>query len=265
MTERTSARAGGSVRAFVGLCLALTGLFFMIVVTLPWAEAWPFALAVFLAGTTLTSVAVLVPGSGLLGRVMIRGDHRQPRVALTWDDGPDPDVTPALLDLLAEHDVRGTFFLVGERAARHPELVRAMVEAGHEVGNHSWSHGLATNLLSTSAQAAQMQRAQAELGRHGPAPRHYRPPFGLLSHSVVPACARAGLRPVCWDVRSWDTRDRPRAVVERVLTAVGPGSIVLLHDGGRRREDVLDGARGILEGLAERGLEPVRVDELLPP
>jgi len=231
---------------------------------LPGSPGALLALACFAAGTALTAVAVLSPGSGLLGEVVTRGDARRPRVALTWDDGPDPRVTPALLDLLAARGVRGTFFLVGERAAAHPELVRRLAAEGHEPGNHSWGHGLLTNLLSTRRLAGQLARTQAELARHGEPPRHYRPPFGLLSHAVAPACAATGLRPVCWSVRSWDTLRRPAAdVADTVLRRVHPGAVVLLHDGGRDPARVLETARLILDGLDARGLQPVRLDALL--
>jgi peptidoglycan/xylan/chitin deacetylase (PgdA/CDA1 family) len=153
---------------------------------------------------------------------------REKLMALTFDDGPDPDWTPRLLDLLARRGMRGTFFLVGARAARYPELVARIAAEGHEIGNHSWDHpSLPT--LSWRAVAAQLARARAALAPHGA--RLMRPPYGDQTPASHLIARCLGYRVVLWSVNphDWEARDA-EALAERILAKAGPGAIVLLHD-----------------------------------
>lgn len=204
-------------------------------------------------------------GSGIFGRALLRGDPSQRSVALTWDDGPDPRVTPALLDLLQERGVHGTFFFVGDRARAHPELVRRCAREGHGIGNHSDGHAALTNLFLSGRMRRELGACQATLLElTGQAPRFYRPPMGLMNHAVAGAAVANGLRIVGWQVRSLDTTSRSAAeVIARVMTRIQPGGIVLLHDGQQDCERALAIARGLLDGLAAKGLRPVRADRLL--
>ena len=203
-------------------------------------------------------------GSGVFGRAHLRGDPSRPRVALTWDDGPDSHVTPALLDLLAERGVRATFFFVGERARLNPELVRRCAREGHGIGNHSDGHAALTNLFFGGRMDRELRACQETLATlTGQAPRYYRPPMGLMNHAVAGAAAANHLQIVGWQVRSLDTSARTAAeVIARVMKHIEPGGIVLLHDGQQDHERTLAIARGLLDGLAAKGLEPVRVDQL---
>lgn len=232
---------------------------------LPPSLRLPVALALALLAAAVTTYATLSPGAGLLVRAWTRAPHGRPEVALTFDDGPDPAATPALLDLLAERGAKATFFVVGERARAHPELVRRIVREGHLVGNHSDRHAAWTNLLGTGALRRELTRCQETLAElTGAAPRYYRPPMGLVSHAVAPACAALGLEVVAWHVRGLDTTGRSvERVVARVLAGVAPGAIVCLHDGGQDPDRVRAITAAALDGLAVRGLRPVRLDELL--
>lgn len=175
------------------------------------------------AATWLPAVRRRVPA--LEGRGS--GEH----IALTFDDGPDPGTTPALLEVLAVHQVRATFFLVGERARRHPNLVREIQRAGHEVAVHGWSH---VNFLRLTPPAAirQVERTVALLGElTEQRPLWFRPPYGALSGSALWASLHAGLRPVLWTAwaHDWQAPD-PALIVRSLLDAGGPGGTVLLHD-----------------------------------
>jgi peptidoglycan/xylan/chitin deacetylase (PgdA/CDA1 family) len=163
----------------------------------------------------------------LLGTVV--GAHTTERVAaLTFDDGPDPASTPELLDLLARHGARATFFLVGTRAARHPDLVARIADGGHAVGYHSWDHPSLPR-LGQAAIARQLARTRAALGPR--ATRLMRPPYGDQSLASHLAARRQGLVVVGWSVDGVDWAGEPAdAIAARVLEGLHPGAIVLLHD-----------------------------------
>ncbi|WP_299131222.1 polysaccharide deacetylase family protein [uncultured Amaricoccus sp.] len=150
------------------------------------------------------------------------------RMALTFDDGPDPETTPAVLDALARHGMRATFFLVGERAARYPELVARIAAEGHEIGNHGWDHpSLPT--LPAAAVREQIARTRATLAPHGQA--LMRPPYGDQSLATHLAARRLGYKVVIWSVvgRDWLDEDA-EAIAGRILAEAAPGAIALLHD-----------------------------------
>ena len=152
----------------------------------------------------------------------------EPVAALTFDDGPDPETTPRLLDLLARHGAKATFFLVGKRAAKHPGLVARLAAEGHAIGNHSWDHP-ALSRLPAAAVAEQLRRAAAAIG--DARPRLMRPPYGDQSLASHLAARRLGLTVVAWTVvgADWADDDGP-AIAARLLAGLHPGAILLLHD-----------------------------------
>lgn len=159
----------------------------------------------------------------------------EPVAALTFDDGPHPEFTPRLLDLLQRYRVRATFFLVGEAAEARPDLVRRIANEGHAVGNHSWDHPPFVRLRGR-ARREQLRRCQAALG--SPAPRWFRPPYGEHTAAVRLDALWYGLDVIGWtlDVDDWFDTDAAR-MAHRLTTGIHPGCIVLLHDaihdGGR--------------------------------
>jgi peptidoglycan/xylan/chitin deacetylase (PgdA/CDA1 family) len=196
-----------------------------------------------------------------------RGPGTLRRIALTFDDGPDPEWTPRVLDVLTRHGIRASFFLVGARAARAPALVRAIAGDGHEVGNHGWSH--------TSLWLCGPRRTQREVGRShavladltGRAPRHFRPPWGMVNAALFPVLARQGERCVFWSIQPEGLR--PVAAAEqaqRVVRRAHAGAIVDLHDaeGTPRAPARLVEALGpMIAGLREAGYGFATVEELL--
>ncbi len=196
-----------------------------------------------------------------------RGPAGGRRVSLTFDDGPDPEATPVLLRLLAARGVRSTFFLIGARAARHPDLVRAMLAAGHEVGNHTWHHRNAW-LLGPRATAAEILGGGRVLAAiTGERPRLFRPPWGMVNVPALRVARRAGYATVLWSVQPegrWPSA--PAAQLGYCARALHDGAIVDLHDapglpGAPAR--LLALMPGLLDLLAERGLAPVPVGTLL--
>ncbi len=175
--------------------------------------------------------------------------------------------TPKILDLLRDAGVRATFFVVGERAARAPEVVRQIVAEGHEVGNHTWSH---PNLWLCGPRRTEREISKAHdllAGLTGRGPRFFRPPWGMVNLAVFPALRSFGTRCVLWSVQPEGLRPvPPREIAARVLRGAAPGAIVDLHDA-----EGLPGAPGrllealppMLEGLGADGYACVSLRELL--
>lgn len=218
------------------------------------------AAAVLLAAVLLVRGSASVRASWYL-RMRCRARRAGRRVALTFDDGPDPQRTPAVLDLLARQGVRATFFVVGARAEAHPELVRRMATEGHVVGNHSYTHSWRFPLRSLGRTMEELRRTGEVLHRiTGRQPRLFRPPFGVTNPTIARAVRRLGLDPVGWSIRSLDTMGQsPERVAARILRRLHPGAVILLHDRCAGSERLV----GLLvEGLRSRGLEPVTLPEL---
>lgn len=196
-----------------------------------------------------------------------RGPGAARRIALTFDDGPDPVNTPKVLALLQAHRARGTFFVIGERAARAPEIVQEMAARGHEVENHSWSH---SNLWCCGPRrtAAEISRVQDLVGNlTGRPPQFFRPPWGMVNLAVFPTLRRLGIRCVLWTVQPEGLRAvEPGEIAVRVLRGARPGAIVDLHDAEGVRgapARLLEALPPMLEGLADAGYECVSLAELL--
>ena len=198
-----------------------------------------------------------------VGAVRAAGGVRERLVALTYDDGPSPANTPGLLEILAAADARATFFVVGTEVERHPEIVGRLAAEGHDVGTHSYSHRNPHELDEMGFRIEVERGASVVAAAAGPVTL-FRPPFGKRSEDAVDVCARLGLTRVLWSVDSGDTRHWTSAqIVREVVARVEPGDIVLMHDGGPRRQRTLDATREILRELGRRGYRFVTVSELL--
>lgn len=212
---------------------------------------------------------VFRPASALLYPTLVRGRSDQPRVALTFDDGPDPEITPAVLDILAEHQARATFFVIGRYLDRHRSLGERLHREGHELGNHSWQHSPFQNFYPSAGHGEQIDRCAQlikSLTGSGQEPL-YRPPVGLKSPAMARAAHRRNLKVVAWSIHSRDTMSRnAHSVARSVANRIRPGDIVLLHDGHdreqRHRPLILKALPLLLRGLRERGLSSVTVSEL---
>lgn len=226
----------------------------------------PAALSVLVADHLLVIAAGLWPTSGALGPNLRRleGAGSGGRVALTFDDGPDPEATPRVLDLLDRHGARASFFCVGERVERRPELASEIARRGHRVENHSHRHLSRFSVLGPAAMAREIDRAQGAIAAAtGRLPRLFRPPAGLRNPFLEPLLARRGLWLASWRRRGFDTVCAdPRRVARSLTRGLEPGDVLLLHDGGSARGPggrpvVLEALPRVLEALDARGLEAV--------
>ncbi|UPY37596.1 polysaccharide deacetylase family protein [Sediminicoccus sp. KRV36] len=237
-------------------------------------QAWPWALGGVLANHALLTLLTFLPDSQLLGRSLrsLPPGLASGHVALTFDDGPDPEVTPRILELLDRHGARATFFCIGENAARHPELVREIAARGHTIGNHTMHHPGWFALLGLGGQRREWQAAQAVLRGLGVASDLARAPLGLRSPLSDLVLHRLGLRHVGWRRRGFDTRcGDPELVLARIISDLRQGDIILLHDGRAARDGTGQAVSiavlaALLPLLAARGLASIRLEgEAIPP
>lgn len=213
---------------------------------------WPWAVGAMLGSHALNLAFVLSPATTAFGPVIATlppAAAGRSEIALTFDDGPDPVVTPRVLDVLDAAGVHATFFCVGSRARAHPQLVQAIVARGHEVENHAFTHALTFAFYGIGRMARDIGAAQQALTDiTGVAPRYFRAPFGLRTPLTEPALARLGLDCVAWSIRSFDSIDsNSLRVAARIARRLVPGSIVLLHDGAEVR--VTRGTPSVLGAL----------------
>jgi peptidoglycan/xylan/chitin deacetylase (PgdA/CDA1 family) len=212
---------------------------------------------------------VFRPASAVFYPTLVRGRTDRPHVALTFDDGPDPEITPAVLDILAEYQARATFFVIGRYLDKHRALGERMHREGHELGNHSWQHSYFQNFYATAGHGEQIDRC-AQLIKsitHSKQEPLYRPPIGLKSPPMARAAHKRNLKVVAWSIHSRDTIARdPHAMARGVVDRSRPGDIVLLHDGHdreqRHRPLIVQALPLLLQGLRERGLSSVTVSEV---
>jgi len=231
------------------------------------APGWPEAAlgALWLGGLVLASTTLAARG---YVRAVTRGPSARPRVALSFDDGPDPATTQAVLDTLAAHGARATFFVLGAKVDAHPALARRIRDGGCELGVHGYEHSWRAWATPGRARAS-LERAQASLERAaGVRPRLVRPPYGISTPALRSAVRATAVTVVGWSIRTFDSLgrgdplERARAVVARAR----PGDIVLLHDAPRTAggRPPLGPAmlEALLTGLAAKGLTAVSVSEL---
>ena len=215
---------------------------------------------------------LLHPRATLFGPVVWRGPANRPVVALTFDDGPHSEYTTRIAEILSKERAVATFFCVGERIERHSDLAAALHRAGHELENHSFSHGTGRDLFQTRRLCADLQRCQdVVVSITSTAPRYYRPAVGIRNPVVHRAARTVGLEVVTWTHAARDgvfALDGPRA--RRMGTRATPGSILALHDGASAersalREQTVRNLPQLLRRLNDRGLKLVTLRELLGP
>jgi peptidoglycan/xylan/chitin deacetylase (PgdA/CDA1 family) len=186
---------------------------------------------VVVASVALLWYACSVPSSQVFGPALIRGPADGGRIALTFDDGPASPFTEQILDILRDQQVPATFFVCGRNAERCPELLRRISAEGHAIGNHTYSHFF-PYLMTRTQLAEEIDRAQVVIEKvTGQRPVLFRPPYGARWFGLYPVLRERGLKVVQWSDTGYDWKADEDSIVRLSLARLGPGSIILLHDG----------------------------------
>ena len=191
-------------------------------------------------------------------------ETNRPEVALTFDDGPDEEITPRILDILNDHDVKATFFCIGRKAALFPDIVKRIHEEGHGLGLHSFSHAYLYDFYPAKHVSRDLKLNQDVIEQIvGFRPVIFRPPYGVTNPSIAKAINKANYHVIGWSVRSLDTVTKEkRKIVKRILSKLKSGSIILLHDHLDKTPEVLV---NLLEQMKESQFQFVDLIERLPP
>lgn len=221
-----------------------------------------------LLGNLSHAVSIERFGPKLSDRVFWRADIDEPRIALTFDDGPHALSTPRILGVLQAFDVPATFFLVGKNIKAHLPVAQDIIQAGHEIGNHTYNH-VRLSFLSNAKIVEEITRTDDLLRNiDGAEPRFLRPPFGLFTKRVLNIVEGLGYQTVVGDVYPRDPHHPgKKKIVERVVKKTVPGSIIILHDGGNTRNvdrsQTVKAIKEIIPQLKGNGFIFVRLSELL--
>ena len=230
-----------------------------------WAQLWALA--------AIWVVYLSICGLGM-GRIRMkfycpaicRGTMGNRRVALTFDDGPDPNSTPALLELLNREKIPAAFFCIGKNVDAHPQLAARIASEGHLLENHTYRHPWWISCLTSGPLTEEMARTQQAIQQAaGITPRYVRSPAGLTNPHFPKALRQSGLTLVGWDVRSFDTKGRMKDAIERIRRETRDGSIILLHDGGVPAEQITTIVSTTIAELRARGFEFEWLDRLIDP
>lgn len=241
------------------------------------AGLWPinplFSAAALAAFVAACLAAPFFPQTGfffpVVSKAKNRGKNALPAIGLTFDDGPDPETTPALLALLKSRQAPATFFVTGQKAKQYPELIDAILDQGHLIGNHTDHHDPTLMLKSRKKLEQEIAATQAILERFGIRALAFRPPAGIVNPRLEPVLKAQGLFCLLYSCRGRDMGNRRiRGLSARILGKAGPGDIVLLHDvkpnsGNFQTDAWLTEVERILTGLDEKGLGIRPVSELI--
>jgi peptidoglycan-N-acetylglucosamine deacetylase len=236
-------------------------------------HVWPWALGAVAANHLLLTAVGLWPRSALLGPNWTRlpdGAATRGAVAITIDDGPDPEITPQVLALLDEHGAKATFFCVGEKVQRYPELAREIMRRGHAIENHSQRHLHHFSLLGPRGLADEVGRAQESITAvTGVRPMFFRAPAGLRNPFLDPVLTRLDLQLASWTRRGFDTLSRNvDQVLDKLTRHLGGGDILLLHDGHAARSSsgrpvIVEALPRLLAAVAAARLRPITLRSAL--
>ena len=210
----------------------------------------------------------MAPTARWYGRTFTSGPRGSKQIALTYDDGPNDPHTLKLLDVLAKHHVRATFFMIGRYAQQRPDIARAAVKAGHVVGNHTFTHPL---LIFKSAVQTRTELVDCRQALHDAVGEHsnlFRPPFGGRRPATLKIARELGLQPVMWNVTGYDWNAPPAAVIEKkVARQMRGGDVILLHDGGHRaigadRAQTVIATEHVIKRYKDEGFTFVTIEEM---
>jgi peptidoglycan/xylan/chitin deacetylase (PgdA/CDA1 family) len=209
------------------------------------------------------------PTSQVYGHTFIGLERGSPYVALTYDDGPNDPDTLKLMEVLARHDVRATFFVLGKFAQQKPEIVRALASAGHVIGNHSWDHPRLIFASKVELRRQIVETQSAIFDACGVTPTLFRPPYGGRRPGTLSAVRKLGLEPIMWNVTCYDWKSTSAdKVVAHAQRQIRGGDVILMHDGdqqamGADRSHSVEATDRILAQYKAQGYQFVIVPEMM--
>ena len=200
----------------------------------------------------------------MAGRIFWCGSEDKGQVALTFDDGPNPEYTPQILAVLDKYHVKATFFMAGEMTQQYPKVVRKVTDQGHEVANHTMTHPEAPKVDRQRLRQEVREAAQLLEEISGKKIHYFRPPYGYFDAAYFQACRDNNMDVVLWSIVPKDWEQPPaEVIVQRVSVEIQPGAIVLLHDGGGDRRQTVKALPSIIEAIQAKGLQVVTLSQLL--
>lgn len=223
------------------------------------------------AGATAAGYQSMAPTGQWYGRTFTGLPRGSKQIALTYDDGPNDPHTLKLLEVLARHEVRATFFMIGRYVRQRPDIVRAVAEAGHVIGNHTTTHPLLIFQSAAQTRTELMECRAALTDAIGEHSNLFRPPFGGRRPATLRIARELGLVPIMWNVTGYDWNAPPAATIEqKVASQMRGGDVVLLHDGGHKamgadRGQTVLATESLIRRYREQGYEFVTVKEMLAP
>lgn len=201
-------------------------------------------------------------GSGIYLKAFCRAKTSQKVIALSFDDGHHPRITPKVLDVLAKHDIKAIFFLIGEMAEKYPEIVKRIINEGHLIGNHSYTHNGKFPILRKSRMESDLKKCESVLTQiTNQEIKYFRPPYGVTNPTIGLVARKLGYKTIGWSIRSLDTKKESRTnVLMRIKRLAHPGGIILMHD---NREECNQLTEKVINHLSVQGYKFIRVDELM--
>lgn len=200
--------------------------------------------------------------SGMYIKARCRGSEKEKKIALSFDDGPHSEITPIVLNILRKHNIKAGFFLIGNMVEQNIPLLNQILEEGHMVGNHSFSHKNAYGFFSRRRVLKDLQKTEALIYHtSGKRIRLFRPPFGVSNPNIAWAARKLGYTVVGWSIRSLDTMGKSKdKIINRVTRRLKPGSLILFHD---THADIIPILEAVIKNAAEKGYEFASPDLLL--
>ena len=187
---------------------------------------------------------------------------KEKKIAITFDDGPNPEFTLGVLNILKRHNAKATFFCIGQNIEKHPEILKAIAENGHDIGNHSFSHDLMIDFNSTENWLSEIKQTDKAIHKViGKKTTLFRPPFGVTTPKLAKALKVTEHKVIGWNIRSYDTMIKnPKQIVKSITKQIKPGAIILLHD---KQSNVLHVLEHLLQFLQKQDYQSVTLNELL--
>ncbi|MCX6285743.1 MAG: polysaccharide deacetylase family protein [Bacteroidetes bacterium] len=224
---------------------------------------WLFYLVLVSVYLGVSVGMAFVPSSGFhYSEVYSNGKTEKKILSLTFDDGPDAETTPQILDILAKFEIKAAFFIIGRKISGNEEILKKLAAESHIIGNHSWSHSYLWDLYSSLRMADDIERNILETERiTGKRMKFFRPPYGVINPMVAKAIHKTGVKVVAWSFRSFDTTaTNPSSLLNKAITKTKPGDIMLFHDSSVLTAGILE---KIIVSLQERGFSFIPLDEIL--